>query len=118
MTTASEKSYAATDHETAGLRAITRTLDGMQFLAFLHDRLNEEILAATYRRQTGTGPDPEVAERGLRLLDELVLDIKTGRGIDPVSLKLLTLAYRDHPDFRPSWESALPTWEAPQQSPE
>ncbi|MGD9960846.1 hypothetical protein [Nocardioides sp.] len=78
------------------------------FLAFLLDRLTEEIIAATYRRQTATGPSVEAAERGLRLLDELILGLKRGEAPDHMSLGMLTVAYGDHPDFRASWNRWTP----------
>lgn len=75
------------------------------FLDFLHDRLCEEILAATRRRELSDwdGERAEIAERGLRLLDELTLDIKHGRPSDPMMLGLLRLCFGKHPEFRPEW---------------
>ncbi|CCH79873.1 hypothetical protein BN12_610015 [Nostocoides japonicum T1-X7] len=79
-----------------------------EFILFLHDRLCEEVVAATRRRETATPDQVEGAERGLRLLDELVGDIRAGRLIDSMSRRLLALAYGDHRDFRPEWGDDAP----------
>ncbi len=78
-------------------------------LDFLHDRLCEEIITATWRRDSAIGEQAEAAERGLALLNELVLDLKHGRGIDSTSLKLLALAYGKDPRFRPEWQERVGT---------
>ncbi len=107
MTTAFEHSTETAAEDLPLPPGVNALPDGEAFLAFLHDRLCEEVLAATHRRASGTGPAPEVAERGLRMLDELILDIKYGRPLDRVSMQLLALAYQKHPDFRPDWAAAL-----------
>lgn len=73
------------------------------FLDFLFQRLSEETIAATHRRQTTTPEAAAHAERGLRFLDELVRGLKRGEMPDHLSLGLLTVAYSTHPDFRPAW---------------
>ena len=82
----------------------TRGLDP-ELVLFLYDRLREEVLSATRRRETAAPDQVGQAERGLRLLDELVLDIKYGRALDRTSLRLLAAAYGRHPDFRTHWAS-------------
>ncbi len=74
-----------------------------ELVLFLHDRLCEEVLAATRRRETAEPDQVEHAERGLRMLDELIGDIRHGRALDRTSLRLLALAYGRHPQFRPEW---------------
>lgn len=73
------------------------------FYAFLEDRLVEEILAAARRRETVTPERAAMTERGLRLLDEIVTDLRLGRGIDRTSMELLKIGYGRHPQFRPEW---------------
>lgn len=73
------------------------------FVAFLHERLREEIAAATSRRRTAVGEQADIVDRGLGLLNELISDIDHGRKLDQTSVRLLTLAYRKHPQFRREW---------------
>ncbi|CUR55815.1 hypothetical protein NOCA2300047 [metagenome] len=77
------------------------------FLAFLHDRLSEEVRAAARRHSAAESVSP-VSERGLRLLDELVRGLENGEAPDHMSLGLLTVAYGDHPDFLPRWNRWTP----------
>jgi DNA-binding MarR family transcriptional regulator len=86
-----------------GTTALRRHLAGdAEFLAFLSERLTEEIISATHRRMSGgaagDGPDP-----GLQLLDELVRTLRRGELPDDTTLQLLTTAYCEHPDFRTEW---------------
>lgn len=76
-----------------------------EFAGFVSERLTEEVVAATYRREhTGVGPeDDERAERGLRLLHDLLLDLELGVLPDDVTLQLLTRAYASHPEFQARW---------------
>lgn len=78
------------------------------FLDFLFERLSEETIAASYRRQTATPEATAHAERGLRFLDELVRGLKRGEAPDHMTLGLLTVAYRTHPDFHPTWSRWTP----------
>ncbi len=78
------------------------------FLAFLLERLSEEVVAANERRRSTDAVVPLVAERGLRLLEELVRGLEGGVAPDHMSLGLLTVAYGDHPDFCGRWNRWTP----------
>lgn len=77
------------------------------FAAFVSERLTEEIVAATFRREHADhapgGPEDQRAEAGLRVLHDLLLDLQVGVLPDDVTLGLLTRAYASHPDFLPRW---------------
>jgi hypothetical protein len=73
------------------------------FLAFLLERLGEEVVAANARRHAAETTAPPVTERGLQLLEELVRGLESGEVPDHMSLGLLTVAYHDHPDFLRRW---------------
>ena len=73
-----------------------------EFLAFLSERLTEEVIAATHRRTTAADPDGRI-ERGLAVLDELLGQLSRGELPDDTSLQLLTRAYAEHPQFRAEW---------------
>jgi hypothetical protein len=77
------------------------------FLEFLTDRLAEEVVAATHRRQSASTESADVAERGVRMLDELVATLDRGETPDQMSLDLLRVAYHRHPEFRPEWNRWL-----------
>lgn len=78
-----------------------------EFAAFVSERLTEEVVAATFRREHAGhapgGPDDRRAEAGLRVLHDLLLDLQVGAVPDDVTLGLLARAYAAHPDFRPRW---------------
>lgn len=78
-----------------------------EFAAFVSERLTEEVVAATVRRQHADhvpgGPEDQRAEAGLRVLHDLLLDLQVGVLPDDVTLGLLTRAYAAHPDFLPRW---------------
>jgi len=73
------------------------------FLAFLTDRLAEERADAASRYTTANPDEAEQAERGLRMLDNLVQDLQQGRTPDRMTIGLLTVAYARRPDFRREW---------------
>ena len=73
------------------------------FLAFLTDRLAEERADAATRYTTASPDEGEQAERGLRMLDNLVQDLEQGRTPDQMTIGLLTVAYARRPDFRREW---------------
>jgi hypothetical protein len=84
------------------------------FLAFLRDRLAEDMAQADRRAANAWDPtahpespganlDPEQAERGLLLLRELLAGLEVGRTPDQMSRDLLVAAYSRHPEFRPEW---------------
>lgn len=84
------------------------------FLAFLRDRLAEELPEADRRAANAWDPtaeptspgaelDPEQAERGLGFLRGLLHDLDAGKSLDQMSRDLLVAAFSRHPDFRPEW---------------
>ena len=87
-------------------RATTRVVDPA-FLQFLTDRLAEEVVAATHRRQSASSGSADVADRGVQMLDELVATLDRGETPDQMSLDLLSVAYHRHPEFRVEWNRWL-----------
>jgi hypothetical protein len=77
------------------------------FLQFLTDRLAEEVVAAAHRRETASAESADVADRGVRILDELVATLDRGESPDQMSLDLLRVAYARHPEFRKEWNRWL-----------
>lgn len=73
-----------------------------EFLSFLSERLTEEVIGVTRRRECSADPDARV-ERQLALLDELLRQLEAGDLPDDTTLQLLTQAYADHPDFQQDW---------------
>jgi hypothetical protein len=73
-----------------------------EFLSFLSERLTEEVIAVTRRRECATDPEAHV-ERQLAVLDELLRRLRSGDLPDDTTLQLLTQAYAGHPEFREEW---------------
>jgi DNA-binding transcriptional ArsR family regulator len=73
-----------------------------EFLAFLSERLTEEVIATTHRRMTSDDPQAGM-DRGLEMLHELLEALRRGDLPDDTTLQLLTQVYADHPRFRPEW---------------
>ena len=74
------------------------------FLGFLSERLTEEIICATHRRETAANSSSGT-NAGLQLMDDLVLSLQRGALPDDTTLQLLVRAYAAHPDFRAEWRS-------------
>lgn len=72
------------------------------FLAFLDARIQDDLEAAERRHGEAAGGSDQQA-RGLLMLREVAADLHAGRAPDPMSLRMLTLAYDRHPDFRREW---------------
>ena len=75
-----------------------------QLSDFLCARLLEELPAARQRRRAATGTAAH-AERALGELHETLARLIRGQDLDDTTLRLLLLAYRSHPQFRPEWET-------------
>ncbi len=86
-----------------GTSALRRELTAdPDFLAFLSERLTEEIVATTHRRITSSDPEARI-EHGLEVLHELLQTLRRGGLPDDTTLQLLIQAYADHPDFQQDW---------------
>lgn len=73
-----------------------------EFLAFLSERLTEEVIATTHRRTTSADPHVRI-DRGLEVLNDVLDVLRHGALPDDTTLQLLIQAYADHTDFRPEW---------------
>ena len=71
------------------------------FAAFLRARIEEERTAAEAR--ASADGESSAGDAGEALLQDLANDLEAGRSPDPMSLRLLVLAFDRHPDFRREW---------------
>lgn len=77
-----------------------------QLLAFLRARVLEEIPGARQRR-AAAGADPDAADRAVRVLAEPADLLRSPQNAESMIVRMLVLAYREHPEFRPEWQSYL-----------
>ena len=75
-------------------------------LGFLRERLLEEVPGATARRDRALGEERAHAARALRVLTQTAEHLRTAE-VDPRTVRVLVLAYRAHPLFRPEWDPDL-----------
>ncbi len=77
----------------------SRLGDEPRVLAFLRERLDEEMLAADGRALRSGGVS------GTAVLLDAARAVAAGRLPDEQTLQILLLIYRDHPDFDRRWRA-------------